>query len=160
MPVQTSYTLTHAALYSGMLVTEQPFSSFSKLNDSGASIGFGKGVVSDGSGGIELPSASSVAADFIGVVKRELNRVHVGSDDGAIDGYDATVIGMGQIAVTLCSDVTERAPVFLRVGATSTGDFCAAAGTGATLSVAIPGAVFETAGSEGDIVNILLKVGG
>lgn len=160
MPIQTSYTLTHGALYAGMLVSELPYSAFSKLNASGASIPYGTGVAADGADGIELPTSSSVAADFVGVVKRELNRVHVGSDTGAIDDQDATVIGMGKIAVTLTSDVTARAPAFWRVGATNPGQFCAAVGTGATLSVAIPNAIFETAGTSGDVVNLLLKIGG
>jgi len=156
MAVQTSYAIYHGSLYAGMLSASMPYSALSKLNNEGSEVAFGLGVATDGAHGFELPSSSSAASDFVGVVKREQN--HIG--EGAPYNRDATVIPFGMIAVTLASDVDARDPVFWRVGATKTGMFCDAAGSGATLSVAIPGAIFETAGSEGDVVNILMKVGG
>lgn len=160
MPIQTTYNINHDALYAGMLVESQPYSSFSKLNEGTTSIPFGAGVAVTGTS-FSLPGATTTAADFGGVVKRELNRVHAGDDDGAISGQSGTVIGMGQIAVTVSTDVTARGPVFWGTGTANAGTFAAAADTSAdNRAVAIPGAIFEKDATAGSIVNILLKIGG
>lgn len=162
MTVQTTYSIDHAADYPGMVDSLEPMTTISKLNKGTATILSGKGVVTDGENGAKLPDAASTPAEFNGIVMRELNRATPdGIPQGANPGQDFTVISHGyNIRVVTADIVVKDDPVFLRVGSTGTGDFSNVAGTGATLSIAIPGAKFLTGGNALAVVKISLGTGG
>lgn len=163
MSVQTTYAIQHAAAYAGMIADLQLANIVSKLNaEASATIPYGKGVVRSGVGGALLPTSGSVAADFVGVAVRELNRAYADSDTfGAPVDRDLSVMTAGAIWVKAAeAGIVAGDAAFLRVGATNTGDFANDAGTGATLSVAIPGAKFLTSGGAGELVLLSLAIGG
>lgn len=163
MPVQTTYATEHARAYAGQIADMQLANIVSKLNaEASATIPYGKGVVRSGEGGAILPVAGSVAADFVGVAVRELNRAYADGDTfGAPVDMDLSVMTAGAIWVRAAEDgIAAGQPAFLRVGATNTGDFANDAGAAGTLSVAIPNAKFLSAGDEGDLVLLSLVIGG
>lgn len=163
MGVQDSYSTTHEAAYAGQ-VDGQLKNVISKLNKGSAVIPYGKGVVSDGADGAQLPQSSSTAAQFNGVVKYELNRAqadNAGDNAGAVAGQDFSVVTTGAIYVRAAEAVAKDDPVFLRVGATRNGDFANDASAGATLGVQVPNAKFlDAATNAGDLVRISLNLGG
>lgn len=150
MPVVGGNTINHNALYAGMVTSMQLCNGVSKLNKQGATVAFGLGVVSDGDDGMILPVDTSTAANFIGVVKYELNRAYQdGETFGARPDYDATVITHGEIAVLPTVDVAKDDPVFLIVGDgtapnANLGKFSNVIGAGVTLAVAITDAKWTT----------------
>lgn len=160
--VTGGYTLNHAALMAGMVVDGQLKNCISKLNKSETVyIPFGSGVVTDGEDGAALPVDASTAAQFKGVVLRELNRAYNDTDTtGAQPLKDFTVMTTGVVAVKVLDAVAIDAPVYLRVGATGNGEFSGIAGTGATLGVLIPNAKFVSGGDAGELVKLSLTVGG
>ena len=160
MPVLGGNTIDHGVAYAGQVADLQLCNKISKLNQSGASIAYGKGLVTDDEESAELPSSSSTAAQFNGVVVYELNRARQDSESGAPDGYDMTLLTEGVIWVNVLDTAAKDAPVYLRVGATDTGDFSGIVGTGATLGVLVPNAKFLTGGGAGDLVKISLGLGG
>lgn len=160
MPVIGGGTIDHGVAYAGQVADLQICNAVSKLNKTGASIAYGKGVVTDDEQSAKLPEAGSTAAQFNGVVKYELNRARQDGESGAPDGYDMTVVTEGVIWVTVLDTVAKDAPVYLRVGSTGTGDFSGIVGTGATLGVLLPNAKFLTGGDAGDLVKISLGLGG
>ncbi len=161
MTVQTTYATEHSVAYAGGLVDQQLANIISKLNKGATVIPYGKFVVTDGENGATLPDSGSVAAEFNGVVVYELNRAQQDGDvAGAVPNQDFSVLTHGPIWVLATATVVKDEPVFARVGATNTGDASNAAGSGATLSVAIPNAKFLTGGDSGDLVQISLGVGG
>lgn len=160
MPVQTTYATEHDKLYSGMSPDLQLCNTVSRLNKGTDNIPYGKGVVTDGDDGAKLPAAGSTAAQFNGVVLRELNRAYAESETfGAKAGYDFTVVTFGPIAVKTLEAVSKDDQVYLRVGSTGTGDFCKSAGSGVTASIEIPNAKFAASAGAGDLVVITLGVG-
>lgn len=148
MAVQGGNTINHNALYAGMVTSLQLVNTVSKFNGTGATIAYGLGVVSDGETGMKLPESSSTEAEFIGVVKYELNRAYQdGAVMGATDKFDATVVTRGVIAVMPAVDVSRDDDVYLIVGdgtGTKDGMFTNVAGTGATAAVQITGAKWTT----------------
>lgn len=161
MPVQTTYATEHGRAYAGMVADNQFCNSVSKLNTDSVAIPYGKGVVRDGETGAVLADPASVAADFVGVARRELNRAYQDGDTfGAPVDRDLTVVTMGAIWVTAAATVAAGEAAFLRVGATQQGDFSNAAGSAGTLSVAIVGSKFLTGGDAGDLVLLSLGLGG
>lgn len=161
MTVQTTYSTTHNEAYAGMIADSQLKNTISKLNKSGAIIPYGKGVVSDGEDASLLPDSGSVAKEFNGVCVYEVNRAQAdGAVAGAVIGQDFTVMTEGVIWVTARATVAKDDPVFLRVGATTPGDFSNVVGSGGTLAIAITGAKFLTGGATGELVKISLGLGG
>lgn len=160
MPVIGGNSIDHGFAYAGQVADLQLCNAVSKLNKTGASIAYGKGVVTDDEQSAKLPEAGSTAAQFNGVVKYELNRARQDGESGAPDGYDMTVVTEGVIWVTVLDTVAKDADVYLRVGSTGTGDFSGIAGTGATAGVQLPNAKFLTGGDAGDLVKISLGLGG
>lgn len=157
----TSYGLNHDAAFTGMVADGQVANIVSKINDDTATVAYGKGVVRNGEKGFLAATSTSVAADFVGVLVRELNRSYAdGATFGAPVDRPASVLTAGVIWVTTATAVSVGDAAYLRVGATQTGDFANAAGTGATLSVAIPGAKFLTAAASGGLAKLSLVVGG
>lgn len=156
----TSYGLNHDAAFTGMVADGQVANIVSKINDDTVTVAYGKGVVRSGEKGF-LAASASVAADFVGVLVRELNRSYAdGATFGAPIDRPASVLTAGVIWVTTATAVAVGDAAYLRVGATQTGDFANAAGTDATLSVAIPGAKFLTAAASGGLAKLSLVVGG
>ena len=161
MTVQTAYSTTHDASYAGQIADMQLANIISKLNKGTAVIPYGKFVVTDGDNGAKLPEAASTAAQINGVVVYEVNRAQAtGAVAGAVAKYDFSVMSVGPIWVKAASAVTKDQPVFMRVGATNNGDAANAAGSGATLSVAVPNAKFLTDGAVGALVKISIGLGG
>lgn len=160
MPVIGGNSIDHDFAYAGQVADLQLCNAVSKLNKTGASIAYGKGVVTDDEESAKLPVPASTAAQFNGVVKYELNRARQDGESGAPDGYDMTVVTEGVIWVTVLDTVAKDAPVYLRVGSTGTGDFSGVEGTGATLGVLLPNTKFLTGGDAGDLVKISLGLGG
>jgi hypothetical protein len=161
MTVQTNYALEHSVAYAGMVNTCQPCNLISKLNKTASVIPYGVGVVSDGEDGVKPAESGSVAADFVGVAMYEINRAQADGDVAGITvDRDGTIVAHGELWVYATETVVKDEPAFLRVGATNTGYFSNAAGTGATLSVAIAGAKFLTGGATGELVKITLGIGG
>ena len=162
MTVQTSYSIDHAEAYAGMKADQQAINTVSKLNQSGATIVYGKAVATDTTeGNARLVATGDTTLDFNGVVMRELNRAYADGDTfGAPDDRDMTVITHGVVWVVAAEAVAVDEQAFMRVGATSQGDWSNAAGTGVTESILIVGAKFITAGAQGDLVKLSLSVGG
>lgn len=157
----TSYGLNHDAAFTGMVADGQVANIVSKINDDTATVAYGKGVVRSGEKGFKAATSASEAADFVGVLVRELNRSYAdGETFGAPIDRPASVLTAGVIWVTVAEAVDVGDAAFLRVGATQTGDFAKAAGSAATLSVAIPGAKFLTAATAGGLAKLSLVVGG
>lgn len=161
MSVQGGNAIDHGFAYAGMVADLQLVNGVSRLNKGVTNIPYGSGVVTDGEDGAQLPLPGSIASEFTGVVKYEINRAHLDSaPDGAIPLFDMTVVTFGVIWVTVLDTVVKDAGVFLRVGATGTGEFSGVIGAGATLGVLLPNARFLTAGDAGDLVKISLGLGG
>lgn len=168
MTVQTTYSTEHAALYAGMVRHFQPNNIVTGHNAHTAVLEYGKGVVISGSeDGVAPPTPTSTAADFVGVVMYELGRVQrdagipPATEAGIPVNQDGSVAAQGQVAVVAIDAVSRKDNVFLRVGATSTGDFTNAAGSGDTLSVQIPNAQWKTDVAAGEIGFITLgAIGG
>lgn len=162
MTVQGGNTIDHAKAYAGMVADGELVNAVSKLNKGTAPILYGKGLVTDGEDGAKLPDSGSTAAQFNGVLKYELNRARGGAqaDLGAPPNYDMTVVTVGPIWVKVLDTVAKDAPVYLRVGATGTGDFSGIVGAGATLGVLIPNAKFTSGGAANSLVKIALTIGG
>lgn len=161
MAVQTTYSVYHGEKYAGAVNATNPYGDTSKLNADTVTIPFGYGVVSDGEGGMVLPTSGSTAAEFIGIVMRELNRAYQdGETFGAQVGRTHSVVTFGKVAGVAGETVAKDEPVFLGVGADVAGKLMNAAGSGATLAIAITGAKFLEAGGDGDAVWIALGIGG
>lgn len=160
MAVLGGNSIDHGVAYAGQVADLQLRNAVSKLNKTGASIAYGKGVVTDDEESAKLPVPASTAAEFNGVVKYELNRARQDGESGAPDNYDMTVVTEGVIWVKVLDTVAKDAPVYLRVGATDAGDFSGIVGTGDTLGVLLPNTKFLTGGDAGDLVKISLGLGG
>ncbi|MGL4544843.1 MAG: structural cement protein Gp24 [Plesiomonas sp.] len=159
--VQASYGLNHNPAFVGMVADGQLANIISKLNTDVVTIPYGKAVFADGVGGAKLPTSGSTAPQFVGVAVRELNRAYGINDTfGAVANDDFSVLTVGAIWVKAAEAVTARGDVFVRVGATGTGDFAAGAGAAATLAVQIPGAKYLTSAAAGALVKVSFVVGG
>ncbi len=161
MTVQGGNSIDHGALYEGMLVDGQLCNKVSKLNTLSTVIPFGRGVVTDGDAGARTPLTTSTAAQFVGVVKRELNRAtRDGETSGAQPDYDMTVVTRGVVAVTPTVDVNKDDSVYLIVGTSAPGQFTNVAGSGATAAVQVEGAKWLTTVTGGTISKISIGFGG
>lgn len=160
MAVLGGNTIEHGVAYAGQVADLQLRNKVSKLNQTGASIAYGKGLVTEDEQSAQLPVPASTAAEFNGVLVYELNRARQDGESGAPDGYDMTLLTEGVIWVTVLDTVAKDAPVYLRVGATGAGDFSGIVGSGDTLGVLLPNTKFLTAGDAGDLVKISLGLGG
>lgn len=163
MPVTGGNAIDHNAALAGMVADLRPCATVSKLNGTGSSIAFGTAVVSDGDDGMSLPTDTSTAANFIGAVKRELNRAYVDGDSGAVDGYDATVVTHGVIWVTARVAVAKDDPVYVVVSdgtGTNQGEWSNVVGAAATLAVQITDAKWLTSAGAGELAQVSLGIGG
>jgi X-X-X-Leu-X-X-Gly heptad repeat protein len=163
MPVLGGNAIDHGFAYAGMVADAQLCNGVSKLNKGTTTLIAGLGVVTDGDDGASAPVDTSVAANFVGIVKYELNRV-LGNDGLTVNAkHDMTVITHGVVYVQANVDVVKDDPVFLIVGdgtGTDQGKFSNVIGTGATLAVAIPGAKFVSTALASSFTKISLGLGG
>lgn len=160
MAVIGGNAINHGVAYAGQPADLQLRNKVSKLNQTGVSIAYGKGLVTEDEQSAMLPTTDSTAAGFNGVLVYELNRARQDGETGAPTGYDMTLLTEGVIWVKVLDSVEKDAPVYLRVGATDAGDFSGIEGTGATAGVLLPNTKFLTAGDAGDLVKISLGLGG
>lgn len=163
MSVQTSYEINHEPLLAGMVSKQQPHNITSKLNKTGATIVYGKGLVSDGNEAGKLPTGSETDdSTFVGVAMYELNRAKLPDEtvEGHPTDYDMSVCPFGVVAVKTLVNVVKDDKVFLRVGATDKGDFSNVVGSGATLGVEVSNAKFVSSASAGDVVLVSFGIGG
>ena len=162
MSVQTNYSIAHGFAYAGMLADLQTNNIVSRLNNTAAVIPYGKGVVTgDVAGAMDLPAPGSLLPNFIGVVMYEINRAQKDTDvAGATINQDASIItdGVGWVKVLVDGAIDD--PVFLRIGATDTGDFSNIVGAAATLGLEITDAKFLDAALTGELARIKLNIGG
>lgn len=165
MPVLGGYTLNHGDRYAGMVVDAQANNSVSKLNKSGATVPWGVFVARNGDGFAPVAD-TTVAANIIGVLRRELNRAQADGDvNGAPADRDASVLTVGTIYVTTLGAVAAGDPVYAVIGAAGTpaanpGITNNAAGAAATLGVQIAGAKFLETTTGPGVVAISLVIGG
>lgn len=164
MPVQGGNALNHGVAYAGMMTSAQVANTVSKLNKGTVNIAFGLGVITDGDDGAKLPGAGATAAQFVGVVRRELNRAYAPTDIvGAVAKFDASILTAGEIWVTAFVAVTKDQPVFLIVSdgtGTNQGKFTNIVGATTTLAVAIPNAKWTSSAGAGALAKISLTIGG
>lgn len=165
MPVIGGNTINHKSAYAGMVADLQLSNTVSKLNKSTTvTIPWGYGVVSDGDDGAKLPVSASTAANFVGVVRRTLNRAYPdGATVGAVPQYDFDVVTSGAVWVTARVAVAKDDPVYVVVGdgtGTNQGQFSNVVGAAATLAVAVPDAKWLTAATAGQLAKISLNIGG
>lgn len=164
MSVVGGNAINHGVAYAGMIASGQVSNGISKLNKGTTNIPFGYGVVTDGDDGAKLPVAASTAAQFIGVVARELNRAYTAAEIvGAQAKRDMTVESMTEIWVTARVAVAKDDPVYLVVGdgtGTNQGQFSNVVGAAATLAVLIAGAKWTSTAGAGALAKISLKIGG
>lgn len=164
MPVQGGNALNHGVAYAGMMTSAQVANTVSKLNKGTVNIAFGLGVITDGDDGAKLPGAGATAAQFVGVVRRELNRAYTATDIvGAVAKFDASILTAGEIWVTAFVAVTKDQPVFLIVSdgtGTNQGKFTNIVGATTTLAVAIPNAKWTSSAGAGALAKISLTIGG
>lgn len=164
MPVQGGNAIDHGFAYAGMVADNQVENSVSKLNKGTSEIPFGLGVVTDGDDGAKLPNSVSTATQFVGIVKRELNRaVQQGGTLSDNIKRDMTVVTHGVVYTNALVTVAKDDPVFLVVSdgsGTDQGKFSNALGAGATLAVEIPGAKWVSSAAAGALGKISFGLGG
>jgi hypothetical protein len=164
MSVSGGNAINHGVAYAGMIADGQLWNGVSKLNKGTVNIPFGYGVVTDGDDGAKLPVAASTAAQFIGVVARELNRAYTATDVvGAVAKRDMTVETVSNIWVTARVAVVKDDPVYLVVGdgtGTNQGQFSNVIGAAATLAVLLPNAKWVSSAGAGALAKISLRIGG
>jgi hypothetical protein len=166
MSILGGYTINHGDRYAGMVVDAQANNSVSKLNTSSATVPWGTFVARDGADGFKPVTDTTVAADIIGALRRELNRAQADGDaNGAPIDRDASVLTMGTIYVTTLGAVTAGGDVYVVVGASGTpaanpGIASTAAGTTATTAVKLTGAKFIETTTGAGIAAVSLVIGG
>lgn len=167
MPVQGGNAIDHDFAYAGMIADNQLENAISKLNKSDSvSLPFGYAVVSDGDDGAALPTDASTAADFIGIVKRELNRAVLDGDTQSDNRKrDVTIATVASIYTSPIVDVTKDDPVFMVIGNgtlpnANLGRFSNVAGTGLNTAVQIPNAKWTSTATADNLAKVSVVVGG
>ena len=125
MSVQKEYSTYHGRLLAGMVANGRLADTFSFVNAGDESIAYGKGLVMVDKDTAELPSSTSTANDFAGIVKREFLRAYTESDNigGVPSKRSGTMVAIGVVGVKVLEDVQKGDDVYWRVGATDTGGF-------------------------------------
>lgn len=166
MPVVGGNAINHGVAYDGMVADGELCNSVSKLNKGTVTIPFGTGVATDGDDGAKVPDAASTAANFVGIIKYELNRAYTGVTPdtiGARPKYDMTVVTTGNVWVTPNVAVTKDQPVYWIVSdgtGVLQGKFSNVVGAAATLAVLIPNAKWASSATLGQRAKISLNIGG
>lgn len=167
MTVQGGNSIDHGFAYEGMPADGELRNSVSKLNNTAAAIRYGAAVVSDAVDPVNsamLPTNTSTAANFIGVVVRELNRAYLdGQFFGAPVNRDMTVMTTGVIWVRARVAVTKDQPVYVVIGdgtGSNQGQWSNVVGTGPTAAVLIPNAKWVSSAGANGLAKISLNIGG
>lgn len=170
MPVQGGNSIDHGFAYAGMVVDNQVENAISKLNKSDTVvIPAGVGVVTDGEDGAAIPTDTATAANFNGIVKRELNRAVLDGDtSGDNRQRDMTIVTHGVVYAQTIGTIAKDDNVYLVVGDGTTpnanlGLFTNATGTGVTAAVQITDAKFVSAdfqNPDGQLAKISFGLGG
>lgn len=167
MSVVGGNAINHGRLYAGMVPDARQSIGVSKLNEEAKIIPFGFGVVSGAADdGMKLPVSTSAQANFIGVVKYELNRAYQdGEVMGARPDMDATVVTHGPIAIAPTVAVTRDDPVYLIVGDGTTpnanlGRFSNVVGATTETAVIIAGAKWTESLDANEVGIVTLGIGG
>lgn len=158
MPVQTTYSKYMGEALDGMKADMEAYNTVSKLNKGTAVIPFGRAVFTDGDDGMKLPVSGSTAAQFIGIVMRELTRAYtdaqITSGIGAIPNYDNTVMTTGVIWVSPAVAVAKDDPVYVLK---ADGRLTNVAGTD---NILISNAKFVSTAAAGARAKVSLVIGG
>lgn len=158
MPVQTTYSKYMGEALDGMKADMEAYNTVSKLNKGTAVIPFGRAVFTDGDDGMKLPVSGSTAAQFIGIVMRELTRAYtdaqITSGIGAIPNYDNTVMTTGVIWVSPAVAVAKDDPVYVLK---ADGRLTNVAGTD---NILISNASFVSTAAAGARAKVSLVIGG
>jgi len=158
MPVQTTYSKYMGEALDGMKADMEAYNTVSKLNKGTAVIPFGRAVFTDGDDGMKLPVSGSTAAQFIGIVMRELTRAYtdaqITSGIGAIPNYDNTVMTTGVIWVSPAIAVAKDDPVYVLK---ADGRLTNVAGTD---NILISNAKFVSTAAAGARAKVSLVIGG
>ena len=160
-----TYEIDHAPLIAGMVAEGQVNNNVSKVNNGAATVPFGRFVARQNDDGFVPLTSASVLANFIGVVRYEVNRAFVpGAATGAPIERDATIITMGAVAVETITTAANGDPVYVVVGdgtaLDDVGKVANVIGAGPTLGVLLPDAKFIRGGAADSTVVISMKVGG
>lgn len=160
MPVQTTYSKYMGEALDGMKADMEAYNTVSKLNKGTAVIPFGRAVFTDGDDGMKLPVSGSTAAQFIGIVMRELTRAYtdaqITSGIGAIPNYDNTVMTTGVIWVSPAVAVAKDDPVYVLIADGRLTNVAGSAGT----TVLISNAKFVSTAAAGARAKVSLVIGG
>lgn len=164
MPVQTSYSSTHAAAYVGGRADSRPMTCHPGRNNSGAELPYGRFMKHDLAAGtselaIALPSASG--SKLVGVLLHDA--AHESQTTGLPDDAMGSVIARGAVNMITEQAVTPSDPVFVR--------FAMVTGSGTTPAVgqvrkdadtadavAAPNCRFLTSAVAGGIVAVELNL--
>lgn len=167
MTVQGGNAIDHGFAYVGMVADNQVENAISKLNKSDAVlIPFGYGVVSDGEDGAALPTDASVLANFVGIVKRELNRAVLDGETQSDNRQrDMTIVTHGVVYTSPQATVAKDDPVYMVVGdgtplTPDFGRFTNIAGTGITTAIQITDAKWVSGAAADGLAKISFGLGG
>lgn len=166
MPVLGGNAIDHGFAYAGMVADNQLENSVSKLNKGTTSIPFGYAVVTDGDDGASLPTDAATADNFIGIVKRELNRAVLdGETQSDNRKRDMTVVTHGVVYAQALVTVAKDDDVYFVIGDGTTpnanlGRFTNAAGTGVTAAIQVVGAKWTSSVAAGALAKISFGLGG
>lgn len=164
MPVIGGNAIDHGLAYAGMVADNQVENSVSKLNKGTTAIAAGFGVVTNGDDGAALPGTGATATQFVGIVKRELNRSTLEGAAAADNAKrDMTIVTHGVVWATAFATVTKDQPVYLIVSdgtGTNQGKFTNVVGAAATLAVEIAGAKWVSGAAAGSLAKISFGLGG
>lgn len=167
MTVQGGNAIDHGFAYAGMVADNQLENAISKLNKSDTvSLPFGYAVVTDGDDGAALPTNAATAANFIGIVKRELNRAVLDGEQQSDNRQrDVTVVTEGVVYSSPLATVAKDDDVFFVIGDGTTpnanlGRFTNVAGTGVTAAVQVAGAKWTSSAAADGLAKISFGLGG
>ena len=147
MPIQDAFGAAVANMplgYAGMIAEGQQVKDVASKRVTTASVPFGRAV---GSSGTDAGTCRLGGVGFEGIAIADKSRV----DDLYIVGEMAGILRKGTVWVIADGDVTIAGPVTFTVATGVIGARDVASGI-----VAIPGAKFETAGADGDLVRVYL----
>ncbi|WRH62046.1 MAG: hypothetical protein RSE12_16990 [Fuscovulum sp.] len=145
--IQTNYPAEMAAAYEGMIANTEPNNLISRQVE-GAAIGFGK-VVKQGTASNGVAAATAAADVVRGITVRDQS-VDANSPNLVPVNESALILQRGVIWVTAGESVVAGDPVYMVVGTAQAGRF----GKTPTNNLAIPRAIFDSAGGVGALVKV------
>ena len=158
MPVIGGNAIDHGFAYAGMVADNQLENAISKLNKGTDAIAAGLGVVSDGDDGAAIPDLNAGDSDFVGIVKRELNRaVLEGAEDGDNAQRDMTVVTTGVVWVEVVVTVAKDEPAYLVIDGDDAGKFSNVSGVD---TIEIANAKWVSSADAGALAKVSLGLGG